>query len=123
VASFTGDGAYDQDSVYRAVAEYPNAAVIVPPRSTGVLSGTATTDPTQRDRHLRGIAEKGIGWQKVSGYNKRSRAGACIGRYKQVIGDGRRARRDGPRTPEVRVTVHVLNRMLDRSFYCICGEV
>jgi hypothetical protein len=114
VASFTGDGAYDQDSVYRTVAErYPNAAVIVPPRSTAVLSGTATTDPIQRDRHLQGIGEKGTGWQKVSGYNKRSRAEAWIGRYKQVIGDRLRARRDGPRAPEVRVTVHVLNRMLE----------
>jgi hypothetical protein len=31
VASFTGDGAYDQDGVYRAVADHqPEAAVIVP---------------------------------------------------------------------------------------------
>jgi Transposase DDE domain len=81
VVSFTGDGAYDQDSVYRAVADrQPNAAVIVPPRSTAVPSGTATTDPTQRDRHLQGIAEKGrTGWQKVSGYNKRSRVEAALG--------------------------------------------
>ena len=34
VASFTGDGAYDRDDVYGAVAErYPDAAVIVPPRT------------------------------------------------------------------------------------------
>ena len=53
VASFTGDGAYDQDDVYRAVTERdPDAAVIVPPRSTAVPSVTAETDPTQRDRHL-----------------------------------------------------------------------
>ena len=53
VASSTGDDAYDQDCVYRAVADrQPEAAVIVPPRSTAVPSGTATTDPTQCDRHL-----------------------------------------------------------------------
>ena len=35
VASFTGDGAYDQDSVYRAVIDRgPEVAVIVPPGST-----------------------------------------------------------------------------------------
>ena len=35
VASFTGDGAYDQEGVYASVAErHPEAAVIVPPRST-----------------------------------------------------------------------------------------
>jgi hypothetical protein len=45
VASFTGDGAYDQDSVYRAVIDHdPDAAVIVPPRSTAVLSVTAETE-------------------------------------------------------------------------------
>ena len=53
IASFTGDGAYDQDGVYRAVAErHPDAAVIVPPRSSAVPSETAETAPTQRDRHL-----------------------------------------------------------------------
>jgi hypothetical protein len=42
VASFTGDGAYDQDSVYRTVADHqPEAVVIVPPRATAVASGTA----------------------------------------------------------------------------------
>ena len=66
VASFTGDGAYDQDSVYRAVTDRgPEVAIIVPPRSTAAPSVTAETEPTQRDRHLQRIAEKGrMGWQK-----------------------------------------------------------
>ena len=35
VASFTGDGAYDRDDVYREVCQrHPDAAVIVPPRSS-----------------------------------------------------------------------------------------
>jgi hypothetical protein len=39
IASFTADGAYDQDRVYEAVAErHPDAAVIVPPRSTATVS-------------------------------------------------------------------------------------
>jgi hypothetical protein len=53
LASFTADGAYDQDSVYDAVtARDPEAAVIVPPRSTAALSQAAETEPMQRDRHL-----------------------------------------------------------------------
>src|SRR5215212_6944761 len=41
VASFTGDGAYDQDRVYADIAErHPEAAVVVPPRATAVPSGT-----------------------------------------------------------------------------------
>jgi hypothetical protein len=38
--------------------------------------------------------------QKLSGYNKRSRLEAAIGRYKQVIGDGLRSRWNGRRTTE-----------------------
>jgi hypothetical protein len=66
VASFTGDGAYDQAGVYDGVAErHPEAAVIIPPRSTAVPSAMAETAPTRRDRHLRCIAEHGrMGWQK-----------------------------------------------------------
>jgi len=115
MASFTGDGAYDQDGVSIAVAEHhPDAAIIVPPRSTAVPSETAETEPTQRDRHLQSIAKHGrAAWQKVSGYTKRARAEAAIGRFKQVIGDGLRSRADERRATEVNVAVHVLNRMLD----------
>jgi len=115
VASFTADGAYDQESVSTAVAErHPGAAVIVPPRSTAVPSETAATAPTQRDRHLQSIAEHGrAAWQKTSGYTKRARAEAAIGRFKQVVGDGLRSRTDERRATEVDVAVHVLNRMLE----------
>jgi hypothetical protein len=115
IISFTGDGAYDQDSIYRTVmGRDPDAAVIVPPRATATWSDTAATAPTQRDRHLQCIAERGrIGWQKVAGYTRRSRVEAAIRRYKQVIGDGLCLREDGRRITEVGVAVHVLNRMLE----------
>ena len=115
LTSFTGDGAYDQDGVYAAVAErHPEAAVIVPPRTTAVPSTTADTAPTRRDGHLRCIAEHGrMGWQQRSGYNKRARAEAAIGRWKQVIGEGLRAHTDERRATEVNVAVHALNRMLE----------
>src|SRR3954462_1065965 len=115
VASFTADGAYDQEGVTAAVAErHPEAAVIVPPRSTAVPSDTAATAPTQRDRHLRFIAEHGrMGWQKASGYTKRARAEATMARWKRVIGDGLRAHADARRATEVDVAVHALNRMLE----------
>ena len=115
VASFTADGAYDQESVYADVAErHPDADVVVPPRSSAVPSATAETAPTQRDRHLHLIAEKGrMGWQKASGYNARARAEATVGRFKQVIGDGLRSRTDERRVTEVNVGVHAFNRMLE----------
>jgi hypothetical protein len=96
-------------------------AVIVPPRCTAVLSDKAATTPTQRDRHLQCIAERSrVDWQNVSGYNSRAKVEAAIGRWKQVIGDGRpstrgrvRSRMDECRVTEVNVAVDVLNRMLE----------
>ena len=115
VVSFTGDGAYDQDGVYASVAErHPEAAVVVPPRATAVPSTTAESAPTQRDRHLQHMADHGrMAWQKASGYTKRARAEAAIGRWKQVIGDRLRAHTDERRATEVDVAVYVLNRMLE----------
>jgi hypothetical protein len=114
VASVTGDGAYDRKGVYADVAErHPDAAVIVPPRATAVLSKTAATDPTQRDRHLQCIAEEGrMGWQQSSGYTRRAKAETAMARWKRVIGDGLRAHTDWCRDTEVKVAVHVLNHML-----------
>ncbi len=115
VASFTGDGGYDQEGGYANVAErHPDAAVVVPPRATAVPSDTAETAPTQRDRHLQHIAEHGrMAWQKAFGYTKRARAEATMGRWKQVIGDRLRAHTDARRATEVEVAVHALNRMLE----------
>ncbi len=114
VASFTADGAYDQDGVYGEVAaRHPDAAVVVPPRSTAVSSATAETDPTQRDRHLQLIAERGrMAWQKASGYNWRALVEADISRYKRVIGDALRSRTEGRRATEVAIATAALNRML-----------
>ena len=115
IASFTGDGAYDRDDVYREVCQrHPDAAVIVPPRSSAVLSAMAQTAPTRRDRHLQLIAERGrMGWQRASGYNWRALVEADIGRYKRVIGDALRSRTEGRQTTEVVIAVASLNRMLE----------
>src|SRR5436190_4301489 len=83
-------------------------------RASAVPSQTAEGAPTQRDRHLQLIAEKGrMVWQRASGYTKRARAEAALGRWKQVIGDRLRAHTDEGRATEVEVAGHVLNRMLD----------
>ncbi len=115
VASFTADGAYDQDRVYAGVAErHPEAAVVVPPRANAVRSDTAESAPTQRDGHVQHIARHGrMKWQSASGYNRRARAEATMNRWKQVIGDELRAHTDERRATEVAVAVHALNRMLD----------
>ena len=115
VASFTADGAYDQDGVYGEVSRRsPEAAVIVPPRSGAVPSETAGTTPTQRDRHLQTISEQGRrGWQKASGYHWRALVEADISRFKRVIGNGLRSRTDRRRGTEIALAVSILNRMLE----------
>jgi IS5 family transposase len=114
ITSFTADGAYDQGQVSQAVAErHPDAAIIVPPRAGAVASVSSETAPTQRDRHLRKIAERGrMAWQKASGYNLRAKVEASNGRYKRVIGDALRSRTDQTEAAEVAIAVAALNRML-----------
>ena len=115
LASFIGDGAYDQAGIYGTIGKHhPDADVIVPPRSTAVLSEMAEIAPTQRDRHLQSIAEHGrMGWQKQSGYTRRALVEASISRLKRVIGDALRSRTDRRRATEVAIAVQALNRMLE----------
>src|SRR5215213_6028892 len=87
-------------------------AAIVPPRADAVLSATADTDPTQRDRHIQAIAGKGrMAWQRDNGYNQRARVEGQFARWKQVIGDGLRFHSDEARATAI--AAQVLNRMLD----------
>ncbi len=115
VEVFLGDGGYDRTGVYTALDErHPDAKVIVPPRTDAVLSATADTDPTQRDRHIQAIAEKGrMAWQRDSGYNQRAGVEGQFARWKQVIGDGLRFHGDEARATEVAIAAQVLNQMLD----------
>ena len=91
VASMTADGAYDGEAVYDAVAEHhPEAAVIIPPRATAVPNQSTTT---QRDRHIAEIEERGrMGWQRRSGYDRRSPVEIAMYHYETVVGRRLRAR-------------------------------
>jgi transposase len=115
VELFLGDGGYDRTGVYTALDErHPDAKVIVPPRADAVLSATADTDPTQRDRHIQAIADRGrMAWQRDSGYNQRAEVEGQFARWKQVIGEGLRFHSDEARATEVAIAAQVLNRMLD----------
>lgn len=115
IASVTADGGYDGEPVYQAVASRPGQppAVIIPPRSSAVPEAQADTPPSQRDRHIELIRDKGrMGWQKATGYGKRSLAGTGIGRYKAAIGPRLRARTLPSQQGEVALAVGVLNRMI-----------
>ena len=61
-----GQAWYSPLAILTAADHHPEAAVIVPPRRTAVLSEVASIAPKQRDRHPKCIAEKGrMGWQKA----------------------------------------------------------
>jgi hypothetical protein len=115
VASFTGDSTYDRDEIYTEVAaRHPEAAVIVPPRANVVPSDAAETAPTQRDAHLRCIAERGrTGWQRASGYGWRVLVESDLSRWKQVVGGGLHFQTDGRQATEVAIAAEALNPMLD----------
>ena len=85
IASLTADGAYDGEVVYDAVANrHPDAETIIPPRATAVSNDTTST---QRDRHIATIEKHGrMGWQRRSGYNRRSLVETAVYRYKTIIG-------------------------------------
>ena len=117
ITSFIADGAYDGEPVYQAVARQqhePPSDVVIPPRASAVLSTDSTDQQSQRDRHVRMIAEKGrMGWQKATGYGRRSLVETAIGRYKHLIGSTLRARSLASQQGEVAIAVRALNRMIN----------
>ena len=97
-------------AVYDALAErHPEAAVIIPPRWTAVPDEAMAT---QRNAHVAAIAKHGrMGWQRRSGYNRRSLVETGVYRYKNVIGRRLRARTLPNQRTEAKIGCNVLNRM------------
>ena len=112
IASVTADGAYDGEVAYDAVANrHPDAEIIIPPRATAVPNQT-TAMVTQRDRHITTIEKLGrMGWQRRSGYNRRSLVETAVYRYKTIIGRRLQARTLPTQRTEAKIGCNVLNRM------------
>jgi hypothetical protein len=108
--AFIGDGAYDGESVSQAVlSRQPEAKVIIAPHKTAVLSEAGDT---QRDRHIKDIAEKGrITWQGETGYNLRSHVELAMQRYKRIFGGAMKARGLPRQKTEAGISASALNRM------------
>ena len=86
--------------------------MIIPPRSTAVVSDSAETAPTQRDQHIQMIAERGrLGWQRAVGYGRRSLGEVAMLRYKTLIGRSLRARTLPARKVEAAIGCKVMNMM------------
>jgi hypothetical protein len=114
IASVIADGAYDSAAVYRAAArQHDPPDVVTPPRASAVPSTNDPNAQSPRDRHIRLIMEMGrMGWQRATGYGRRSLVETAIGRYKQLIGATLRARTLSGQQGEAAIAVAVLNRMI-----------
>ena len=116
IASLTADGAYDGDPVYRAAnARQPGRPpdVVIPPRSSAVLSTADPDKQSPRDRHIQLIAKHGrMAWQRMTGYGRRNAAETTMARYKHLIGPRLHARSAAAQVGEVALAIQVLNRMI-----------
>jgi hypothetical protein len=113
IARVTADGAYDGAPTYQTIAAHGDGIeVVIPPRSTAIPSSELGA-PTQRDRHLAMITERGrLAWQLATGYGQRALVETTMGRYKALIGPRLRARGFAAQQTEAAIGVAVLNRML-----------
>jgi hypothetical protein len=113
ISRVTADGAYDGAPTYRTIAAHgDDIEVVIPPRSTAVPN-SEVDQPTQRDRHLEMITERGrLAWQVATDYGRRSLVETTMGRYKALIGPRLRARGFAAQQTEAAIGVAVLNRML-----------
>jgi Transposase DDE domain len=113
IARVTADGAYDGAPTYATIAMHGyDIEVVIPPRSTAVLSGEQGP-LTRRDRHLEMITAQGrLAWQKATDYGQRSLIETTMGRYKALVGPRLRARGFPAQQAEAAIGTAVLNRML-----------
>jgi hypothetical protein len=67
---------------------------------------------TQRDQHIATVEKHGrIGWQRRSGYNRRSLVETAMYRYKTIIGRCLYARILSGQQVEAKIGCNALNRM------------
>jgi hypothetical protein len=85
-----GDGMYDKEPVYAAVAQHsPGARVLIPPRKDAVLSPTVATSPSQRAQHLLAIeSESRLAWERTSGYDDQTYVEHVFSRCKRTFEGG-----------------------------------
>ena len=118
VGAVGGDGAYDKQKVFDALATPPSGPSIQPIialRKDAIIQphGNCKAPPLARDEILRAIRQKGRkGWKQASGYHRRSLAETQIYRYKHLIGGQLKARSEANQQVESRLGCAILNRMI-----------
>ena len=117
LASFSGDGAYDQELVYEAVEQHSpdrKTRVIIPPKRGAVPDPKTATAMQDRNRHIRSIHRVGRReWYLRSGFTRRSRVENVFHRYKAILGREMKARTLAGQRVEARLGCRILNKMAD----------
>jgi hypothetical protein len=112
IVRFTGDGAYDQSSIYETFAEV-GARVVGPPLKNAVPSRSKTRAAKAQNRTVNRIKNVGrTQWEKEARYHRQARAENTFFRYKQILGSRLRARDSDNQRTEARLACKILNRML-----------
>jgi len=110
VDHFTGDGAYDKNSVYNKLSSHsPEADIIIPPAKNAVIS---TASHKQRNRNIAEIAINGrMAWQRSRHYSQRNYSELGIQRYKRILGRAMHSREFSRQKQEAMIGCGVLNKM------------
>ena len=121
VEAVGGDGAYDKQKVFDALATPPSGPSIRPIialRKDAKIQqhGNGKAPPLARDEMLRAMRRKGRKrWKQESGYHRRSLAETLIYRYKHLIGGQLKARSEANQQVESRLGCAILNRMIHQG--------
>lgn len=112
VATFGGDGAYDQWKVYETL-EADEIEPIIPPRKNAKIKqhGNSSESPLPRDEAIREIRRVGRKqWKKDAGYHRRSLAETAMYRMQTCFGNQLKNRKLENQQTEVRLRSKILNR-------------
>ena len=104
---------YDEFKVYQTALNHMklNGKIVIHPRSNAVVSATKKAALRQRDQHVKEIQSRGVfEWRKTSGYYQQSKVENSFYRYKTIIGDHLKSRREDSRLVESILACNLLNK-------------
>ena len=91
-----------------------SAQVVVPPVRNARLSKSEEPGARARNTTVESIQELGRRqWKKTAGYHQQARVENTFYRYKQLTGGRLRSRNVGTQVTEAKLSIKVLNRMLE----------
>jgi hypothetical protein len=111
-----GDGAYDSKKIYEMLEGRDDGgdhAVTIPPPKNAVVSDGFSEKPTQRDKHVDFINNKGrTAWECKIAYYRRLLVENAMSRFKGIIGSVLRSKNFESQKNETALGCKILNKMV-----------